>query len=224
MVRGVAMAVTAVAGTYQWAETASTARGRGRAAPSARRAPPFLLRLGSAWRRRRCHFLLDRVRDRVRVAVVRHHHRELIPQPLAGGREVEVVTCGGEAVGEGHAPAGGAAGVGPVTGFQQYGAKHTELDHLAAHTVDLDPVADPHAVPAHQHEPADEGDDEVLERHCEARAGETEHGAQLPGYSYHYQEDDHHADDLQRDACHIAQRGELAAVDTRPLEQPFQPA
>src|SRR5256886_13826826 len=35
MVRGVAMAVTALPGTYQWAETESTARARGRAAPSA---------------------------------------------------------------------------------------------------------------------------------------------------------------------------------------------
>src|SRR6266436_6712336 len=35
MVRGFAMAVTAVAATYQWAEIESTARGRGREAPSA---------------------------------------------------------------------------------------------------------------------------------------------------------------------------------------------
>src|SRR5256884_2908731 len=96
-----------------------------------------------------------------------------------------------------------------VAGFEQYGAKHTELDHLTAHAVDLDPVADAHAVPAHQHEPADEGDDEVLERHGETCAGETEHGAQLPRYSDQHQEDDHHADDLQRDADDVAQRGEL---------------
>ncbi len=35
MVRGCAIAVTAVAGTYQWAEMASTACGRGRAVPIA---------------------------------------------------------------------------------------------------------------------------------------------------------------------------------------------
>src|SRR5579863_3114909 len=38
MVRGAAIAVTAVAGTYQWAESESTARGRGREAPSAAQA------------------------------------------------------------------------------------------------------------------------------------------------------------------------------------------
>src|ERR1700758_2540180 len=38
MVRGVRMAVTAVAATYQCAEIASTARGRGSAAPSAAQA------------------------------------------------------------------------------------------------------------------------------------------------------------------------------------------
>src|SRR2546423_8703942 len=44
------------------------------------------------------------------------------------------------------------------------------------------------SVPAHQHEPADEGDDEVLERHGETCAGETEHGAQLPRSEEHTSE------------------------------------
>jgi len=38
MTRGCAMAVTAVAFVYQWAEMASTARGRGTDAPKARQA------------------------------------------------------------------------------------------------------------------------------------------------------------------------------------------
>src|SRR5205085_4283428 len=60
---------------------------------------------------------------------------------------------------------------------------------------------------------------DVCSSDLEACAGETEHGAQLPRYSYQHQEDDHHADDLQRDADHVAQRGKLAAVDTRPPEE-----
>src|SRR5688572_1700105 len=43
MVRGRSMAVTRTAGTYQWAETASTARGRGSEAPRARQARVYAL-------------------------------------------------------------------------------------------------------------------------------------------------------------------------------------
>jgi hypothetical protein len=39
MVRGRGIAVTAVALMYQWADTTSSARGRGTACPNARQAP-----------------------------------------------------------------------------------------------------------------------------------------------------------------------------------------
>src|SRR5207248_3750990 len=96
--------------------------------------------------------LLERIGDGVRVAVEGHRYHELIPEPLAGGREVEVVTRGGEAVGEGDAPAGRVTGIRPVTGLEQHRAQHPDLHHLAAHAVDLDPVAEAYAVLAHQHE------------------------------------------------------------------------
>ena len=57
--------------------------------------------------------------------------------------------------------------------------EHPELHDLAGHAVDLDPVAEADTVPAHQHEPAGEGDQEVLERHREARACQAEEGAEL---------------------------------------------
>src|SRR4029077_5876996 len=74
------------------------ARGRRerRAALATRGAPPFLFGLADALRGGRRHVLLDGSGDRVRVTVIRHRHEQLIPQPLSGGREVEVVTCGGE--------------------------------------------------------------------------------------------------------------------------------
>src|SRR6516165_1894580 len=81
-----------------------------------------------------------------------------------------------------------------------------------------------HAVAAHEHEPADEGNDEVLERDCEAGAGNAEHGAQLPRDPDQDKEDQQHADDLQCDADDAAQRLRLPSLDVRTPEQPAQPA
>ena len=134
------------------------------------------------------------------------------------------MTRGGEAVGEGDAPAGRVTGIRPVTGLEQHRAQHPELHHLAAHAVDLDPVAEADAVLAHQHEPADEGDDEILERDREAGAREPHHGAELPRHPDDDQHDEHHAENLQRDPDHAAKRPELAAVDGGAPEEALQPA
>ena len=73
------------------------------------------------------------------------------------------------------------ARVGPVARLEQHGVEDAHLHHLAADAVDLHPVADADAVTAHEHEPAEEGHDEVLERHGEAGTGEAEHGRELRG-------------------------------------------
>src|SRR5262245_3255924 len=57
MVRGRAVAVTRVPGRYQWADTQTTARGRGRVTPSARQAREYALSwiafIGLPWPRKR---------------------------------------------------------------------------------------------------------------------------------------------------------------------------
>jgi hypothetical protein len=49
-----------------------------------------------------------------------------------------------------------------ISGLQQRGAHQADLGHLAAHAVDLNPVADANAVLAHEDEPAEKREDEVL--------------------------------------------------------------
>ena len=64
--------------------------------------------------------------------------------------------------------------VGPVAGFEQHGAEEADLGDFAADAVDLDPVADADAVAAHEDEPAEEGEDEILEDDGEAGGGEAD--------------------------------------------------
>ena len=59
------------------------------------------------------------------------------------------------------------------------GVEHPELDDLAGHAVDFDEVADADAVLSHQHEPAEEADDEVLERDGQSGAGQPEERAEV---------------------------------------------
>jgi len=69
--------------------------------------------------------------------------------------------------------------IGPVAGFEQHGVEHPKLHYFAGHAVDFDPVAEADAVLAHQHEPAEEAQDEVLERNGEARARKAEKSPEL---------------------------------------------
>src|SRR6266511_5377249 len=81
-----------------------------------------------------------------------------------------------------------------------------DLGHLAAHTLDLHPVTDADAVLAHQHEPAEEGDDEVLHRHGETGAGEAEDGGGLPRDPDDDEEDQQRAHHLHRELHHGSER------------------
>src|SRR5207302_6233661 len=86
--------------------------------------------------------IVDGVDGLVGVRAGRNVDGDLIPHPLAGGGEVEVLAGDGEVVDEGDAAAGGMALVGPVAGFEQRGAEEADLDNLAADAVDFNPVAD----------------------------------------------------------------------------------
>ncbi len=114
----------------------------------------------------------------------------LVPQPLSRGGEVEVLAADGVAVHEVDAAAGGMALVGPVAGLEQRGAEEADLDDLAADAIDLDPVADADAVLAHEDEPAEEGEDEVLEDDGEAGGDEAEDGRHLAGHAEDDQNDE----------------------------------
>src|SRR5215475_11132046 len=85
----------------------------------------------------------------------------------------------GEAIGESDAAACRVARVGPVSGFEQHGVEHAEFDYFAGDAIDFDPVSEADSVLAHQHEPADEPDDEILERDGEARTGKTKESSEI---------------------------------------------
>ena len=67
--------------------------------------------------------VVDGVDGLVGVGAGRDVDGDLIPHPLAGGGEVEVLAGNGEVVDEGDTAAGGMALVGPVAGFEQSGAE-----------------------------------------------------------------------------------------------------
>ena len=116
------------------------------------------------------------------------------------------------------------SGLVPAARLEQHRIEHSELDDFAGHAVDLDEIADANAVLAHQHEPADEADDEVLERHGEAGAGESEEGAEVVGRAEDDEQDEQHGDDLQRHARHHVERLRAPPIDRRGAEDVLGPA
>src|SRR3984885_4254231 len=102
--------------------------------------------------------------------------------------------------------------VGPVAGFEQGGAEETDLDDLAADAVDLNPVADANAVFAHEDEPAEEGEDEVLEDDGEARGSEAEDGGDLAGRAEDDKEHQTERNDLESESGDRAESMEATAI------------
>src|SRR5260221_7835938 len=129
----------------------------------------------------------------------------------------------GEAVGERDAAPGGVARVAPVAGLQQYRMKHSEFGHLAADAVDLDPVSQANAVSAHQHQPAEEGHDEVLQRHRQPGAHDPDHGPELAGHADENEQDDDRGDHSQTDPREAAKGFDLPAVQLEVIEQTLGP-
>src|SRR5215470_2183579 len=103
----------------------------------------------------------------------RNANLDLIPHPLSYGGEIEILSTYGIAVQE-RDPSSGRMTMGsPVTRFQQPSAEQAELYHLAAHTVNLDPVPNPHSVWSHQNKPATECQDEILKHNGQSCGCQT---------------------------------------------------
>ena len=122
---------------------------------------------------------------------------DFVPQPLAAGGEIEEVALDGEAVHHGDFAAGGMAGLGPVAGFEKNSAQQTDLHDFAGYAVNFHPVADAHSVAAHQYEPAEERNDEILQGDRQSGAGQTENGGELVGNAEDHQQNQSEADGTQ---------------------------
>ncbi len=85
----------------------------------------------------------------------------------------------GEAVHEGDAAAGGMALVFERAGFKQRGAEQADFGDFAADAVDLDPVAHVDAILADEHEPAEKGEDEILQGDGERSGSEAKDSGRL---------------------------------------------
>jgi hypothetical protein len=70
--------------------------------------------------------------------------------------------------------------------------------------------------------PAEEGDDEVLERHREAGAGEAEHGGRLARHSEHDEEREEQGEDVHREAGHRSQRLHPDLLSRNAAEEPVR--
>src|ERR1700690_2067517 len=130
----------------------------------------------------------------------------------------------GKAVGEGYPSAGRMPGVAPVAGLQKHRVEHAEFSDFTADAVDFHPVAQTDAVAAHQDQPAEKRDDEVLESHRQARADDADRGRELARHAHDDEQDDDHANDAQADPCDAAQSFDLPAIQFWAVEQMLHPA
>ena len=79
-------------------------------------------------------------------------------------------------------------GIGPVAHLQENRLEEADLDDLAADALNLHPIADAHAVAAHQEEPAEEREEEVFQRHGQTGGGQADDGRGLARRPEHDQE------------------------------------
>src|SRR5215472_9590206 len=82
-------------------------------------------------------------------------------------------------VGEGDATSSRMAGIGPIAGLEQNRVERPDLNDFPGHAVDFHPIAQANPVPAHEHEPADESDDEVLQRNGQTRSRQSKERSEL---------------------------------------------
>ncbi len=94
-----------------------------------------------------------------------------------------------------------------------------DLDHLATDRVDLHPVAHSNAVLAHQHEPAEEGEDEVLHDDGDAGGGEAEDGGHVVGSAEDDEEDGNEAEDLDAELEDGSEGLDAPAVEFGTVEE-----
>ena len=166
---------------------------------------PFFFSLLHTFLRRFANFLVNCLHHRIGILPAGEGYLQFIPQPLACGREIKIVSFNGVAVGKGDAPASWMTGVGPVARFEQHRVERADLYHLSGNSVDLYPVSQTNAVFAHQHKPADETDDEVFQCHGKAGAGKSEKCAELTWQAKHHESDQAQPYNLGRNASDRAQ-------------------
>src|ERR1700685_738377 len=126
----------------------------------------------------------------------------------------------GEAVDERNFAAGGMAGVCQVAGFEDHSFQQYDLDYSAAHAIDLPPITDADSVFSHEHEPTEEGDDEVLHGHGQPGASQAEHGSGLTGHAENDKKNDKRAQRLHGKLDYCSQRANALVLGGDSGKQP----
>ena len=145
---------------------------------------------------------------------------KLVPHPLTGGGEIEVLAANGEAVHEGDTAAGGVAPIGEVARLKKCCLHEAKLGDLAPHAIDFNPVADANSLFAHQDEPPEKGKHEILQHKGQSRRGDTKNGRSLMRGSKDKDEDDCGTGKLHAQLKNHAQRLRTPSVDDRVDDQP----
>src|SRR5215469_7576999 len=122
---------------------------------------------------------VDRIDQRIGVLSRRQNHPQFVPEPLTACREIEEMAFDRVTVGEGDATSGRMAGIGPIAGLEQNRVERPDLNDFPGHAVDFHPIAQANSVPAHEHEPTDESDDQALQRNGQARSRQSEERSEL---------------------------------------------
>src|SRR6202451_888186 len=184
---------------------------------------PLALRLLPAFGRCLNDLFLHRIDNRIRIVSGRQHHRQFVPKPLPRRRKIEVVPFDRVAVRERHAAPSWMPRVRPVSRLEQHRMKHSQLDDFAGHAVDLNPITQSDSIPAHQHKPAKESDDEILQRDGQARARESKKSCEIWWWPKNHEQNENQADSLKHHACYGAQGFDLAPVQLGSRQQARDP-
>ncbi len=91
--------------------------------------------------------------------------------------------------------------------------KHSEFNNFAGHSIDFHPIAKADTVFSHEHEPTQETDDEILQRHGQARAGEPQNRSKLAWRPENHQQDEQHRADLHYHPRQRPHRFDLPAIE-----------
>src|SRR6476661_8646990 len=128
---------------------------------------------------------MDTLNGRLDISGWGWTHSQLVPHPLPGCGEVEVLSSDRKAIHKRDATPCREAFVGKSSSFQQSRGEQMYLGDLAAHAVDFNPVACVDSVFPDQDKPPQKGNDEILQRDSQGRGSQAKDRRRLLRHAKH---------------------------------------
>src|SRR5208282_6523050 len=127
--------------------------------------------------------------------------------------EIEELASNSKAVHERGTASRGMSFVFEGPGFQHRCSEESYIGDFATHTIDLNPIADMHSVPADKDEPAKEREEKVLQSYRETSRDKTQNGWRLFRRAKDDEQNEHYTDYLIGQDEDAAQGLSLPAIE-----------